>query len=223
MTDPIGSSPSSKRPDRSQRDETAKGSKRRRTEPNESSSARQPLSGLLIAVSSAMMNSMEQKNHHEYTYNDIVNLCDTAGAKVTPQVHKKVSCVVATDSAVSSKSQRVRKAWSKGIPVVRVQWLADCIQNKQRLPMDQYHTKPNLDHPKHCSVQSFDRQVHECDKKHSVKDTLLAALDASKLSESSYPAERTMDLGCCCACHDSGATDCPWCVTCSANNKNYES
>jgi BRCA1 C Terminus (BRCT) domain len=63
----------------------------------------------------------------------LVVQCEDAGAKVTAQVHKNVFCVIVTDTAIKYPTQRIRKAWKRGVPVVHYSWMQRCVGSKELL------------------------------------------------------------------------------------------
>lgn len=177
----------------------------------------QPLSGLLVAVSSLSSEVPDQplessaasdsppKSPNEAdhpldssTYNALVELCQQAGARTTSQVHKRVQVVVASPAAVDRQTQRVRKAWKQSIPVVRPSWVHRCLQLKQKVDWSEFL------YPVGSSKPSRDKAgMHEGSAK-------------SKVPRPSPSAgARVVDLGCCCFCHESDSKDdCPWCIDC---------
>ncbi|GKY96526.1 hypothetical protein MPSEU_000612200 [Mayamaea pseudoterrestris] len=170
-----------------------------------------PLQNMLIAVTSASsqetdtLTSSSTTTQHEPHYKDICKLCEFAGAKVTSQVHRKVNCVVATEAATISATQRVRKAWSKGIPVVSVAWARDCISADKLVSMEDFRFHA----PVKADIVSG--------KSDSVEAKLYKALDETVATKEETSA-RVLDLGCCCACHELGTLGCPWCADCSVNS-----
>jgi hypothetical protein len=131
-------------------------------------------------------------------------LCKEAGAGTTNQIHKKTFCVVATESAINGETQRIRKAWKKGIPVVHLAWVRQCIDEEQLRPFGDFLVRPSG--PKKRIKPTGEESTAKApkDPDTDVKDEAW-----------SEPVE----LGCCCLCHDTGAgvTDCEWCVDCGVN------
>lgn len=87
-------------------------------------SLRQPLNGKILAIStlssaaeaSRHTEVVKQKEESATTYKSVVALCKKAGAAITGQVHRRVHCVIVTESAIVGETQRIRKAWKKRIP-----------------------------------------------------------------------------------------------------------
>ena len=191
------------------RDDPKEDPKRRLTQ-----STNKPLQGMVIAVTSAQQPADKIHENQEMNYKTIVDLCQTAGATVTSQVHKKVRCVLTTEAALDQATQRIRKAWNKGIPVLRVQWLQECIRINELVSMEGYRI-----------LENQVRQDASGDRKRpcvdgSIKGTLCKALETTSTSKQrdKKPSARVLDLGCCCSCHDiDNAADCPWCADCSIN------
>ena len=175
--------------------------------PRSSSTTRYPkplslLRGKLFAVSTLVEASSEESPE---AYSSIVSLCKDLGAQTTGQVHKRVDAVIATESAVHGNTQRVRKAWKKGIPVVDPSWIRSCMEEGRLVDMRRY----------------LQQKVQAKNPTSQPKD---ADPDVSR-EGNSVPLEtdqtRMVDLGCCCVCHEnaSGPTDCAWCVECSVNQR----
>jgi BRCA1 C Terminus (BRCT) domain len=183
----------------------------------------QPLSGLLVAVSSLSSeaseypveasrsanagDALEDEPLDSSTYNALVELCQRAGARTTSQVHKRVQVVVASTAAVHRKTQRVRKAWKLSIPVVRPSWVHRCLELKHKADWTEFlypvgSSKPSRDEP----------------EKNGGPSKSLAK------KPSSSDGVRVVDLGCCCLCHESDSNhECPWCVDCGSNSKKVDS
>lgn len=158
-----------------------------------------PLVGKIVAVSTLSKSSVEDCPEN---FKNVMNLCKQAGADTTSQVHKRVMCVVATDSAVDGLTQRVRKGWKKGIPVVRVAWVRHCMDKGSLQPFDDFRVAPRS-----AKAQANSSKPTATDTKNE---------SAPGKSEAwSAPIE----LGCCCLCHDTckGLTECDWCIDCSVN------
>lgn len=162
-----------------------------------------PLSGCLLAVTSLLEASSggdtlgDKPTTHdgtEHSYNNLIQLCRESGAQTTSQVHQRVSCVVATQSAVIGQTQRVRKAWKKGIPVVSPEWVRQCVASGKKVGWGDFvHKQP-----------ARKRGEPLPERRKSTVGT----------KESLVPTD--IALGCCCACHESNDSDCPWCVSCRA-------
>lgn len=147
-----------------------------------------PLTGKVIAVS-----TLTQGDSSVDSSSNIIALCKSAGAQYTAQVHRKVYCLVATPSAVKGATQRVRKAWKRRIPVVAIDWLKQCIETGKLIPVDDFRME---------------------DQRTSKSSDTPAASDSNM---DVVLEERTVELGCCCVCHETGATDCEWCTDCVVN------
>jgi len=142
-------------------------------------------------------------------YNTIVALCQSAGAQCTGAVHKRVHCVVATDRAVAHATQRVRKAWKRGVVVVRVTWLHDCMTSGRCLPTTDYVL--SAPPPMKAKVPSGSSKKPKDDLDNVTEGCGLE--EEEDFHESEYVQK--VDLGCCCVCHETGDTNCQWCVDCT--------
>lgn len=159
-----------------------------------------PLAGKVIAVTTLAESSAASSPEN---FKTVMTLCKEAGAKASNQVHKKTFCLVASESAVAGETQRVRKAWKKGIPVVDVGWVRQCVEDACLQPFGEFLVGADSSKRK--------TKVGKAPKDWvaSVKD------DANLLREEGW--SKSVDLGCCCSCHETTATDCEWCVECSVN------
>jgi hypothetical protein len=164
-----------------------------------------PLAGKVIAVTTLADSSTDSCPEN---FTNVMNLCKEAGAKPSNQVHKKTFCLVASESAVAGETQRVRKAWKKGIPVVDVAWVRLCVEDGSLRPFGEFLVGPDSSKRKTKVGKGVTKPATK-DRDTSVKD------DADPLREAGW--SKSVDLGCCCSCHETGVTDCEWCVECSVN------
>ena len=158
------------------------------------------LQGKLFAVSTLAEASSEESPEG---YSQIVSLCKDLGAQTTGQVHKRVDVVIATQSAVDGNTQRVRKAWKKGIPVVLSEWIQECLKQHHVVDMEPF---------KKSESKGTVGNLQLKEKAFKKKEKRSAANVADQT--------RTLDLGCCCVCHETSPnsrTECDWCVECSIN------
>lgn len=158
-----------------------------------------PLAGKLVAVSTLAEASPLQSPE---SYSQLIALCRQAGADTTSQVHKRVDFVIASDAAVAGETQRVRKGWKLGIPVLNSEWIKQCLTQESKTPLDGFLHEPSIDRPKpHKSCDSF------CFDPRS--NTLEPKSDTTQ----------QVDLGCCCICHENTKekTNCEWCIECGVN------
>lgn len=159
------------------------------------------LQGKVLAVSALNM----EKGSNEDTYASLKALVEGHGGSVTGQVHKRVHCVVASQSAIQGKSQRVRKAWTKGIPLVTSAWLHQCIAERRVVAFNDYLvSQPDW--------QATGAKQLSPSTEETTEGTLRRPKEAT---EEVTPI--TLSLGCCCICHEEGHSDCPWCADCSVN------
>jgi hypothetical protein len=162
-----------------------------------------PLAGKVIAVTTLAESSAASCPEN---FSNVMNLCNEAGAKPSNQVHKKTFCLVASESAVAGETQRVRKAWKKGIPVVDVAWVRKCVEDACLRPFGEFLVGPDSSKRKTKAGKGVTKLAPK-DRDASVTDDPLREAGWSK----------SVDLGCCCSCHETGVTDCEWCVECSVN------
>ena len=213
------------------------------------------LNGITLAISTMDNNNNTNNNdtdkkhvpdhHHDssnssavvvavlWSYKAVQKLSIQLGARVTGQVHRNLTVLLCTPSAVQHPAtQRVRKAIRHGIPLVHVQWLFDCQEQNKCLAFHDYV----LDSSSKCKANNNSRKVVNSEKTMAMTtplstrtliDDCIGAGDSTsddddKLDETEEedvsgagwtPAE---DLGCCCVCHENGTADqCPWCSECS--------
>jgi hypothetical protein len=151
---------------------------------------KQPLAGKVIAVS-----TLTQGDSSVESSGTVIELCKAAGAQYTAQVHRKVYCLVASSSAVRGSTQRVRKAWRRRIPIVTIDWVKQCVETGKLLDMDEFRIEEKP-------------ESKECDK---------AVASDSSVADAVIE-ERTIELGCCCVCHElDDAMNCEWCTDCVVN------
>ena len=170
--------------------------KRRKRIPKDSSTMEKrsaPFAGKLFVVSTLVQTSNSSEGD---SYKGLLALCESGGARCSSQVHKKVHCVVATTSAIQGETQRVRKAWKKGIPVLKADWVRQCLQVGRLIPFDDDLVPAPL--------------VHKKEPKGAKSESRTASIIEN---------ERKVELGCCCVCHDTGATDCEWCIECDVTKR----
>jgi hypothetical protein len=163
-----------------------------------------PLAGKVIAVTTLADSSTASCPEN---FTNVMNLCKEAGAKPSNQVHKKTFCLVASESAVAGETQRVRKAWKKGIPVVDVAWVRSCVEDGSLRPFGEFLVGPDSAKRR--------TKVGKGVTKSAPKDRDASVNDDADLREAGW--SKSVDLGCCCSCHETGVTDCEWCVECSVN------
>lgn len=182
------------------------------------------LSGITVAVSTLKSDdnddddSQTSKNKSDASlssYHGVCNLCKSLGAAVMGQVCKRVDVLISTETAAANATQRIRKAIKKGKPIVSVDWLQACRSQKKRLDIDAFRLesiaqnsiRKRTDNKSVTDLSA--KKIKEENKKKQDEPT-----DNDDASDLEY-ATRTIDLGCCCVCHELGTDkDCEWCVEC---------
>ena len=179
------------------------------------------LSGLTLAISTMDNNPnnncdgiKHDQEHHpsddqRFTYNGVQKKVNMLGARVSGQVHSKVTLLLCTHSALRGlATQRVRKAIRRGVPLVHVQWLYDCEMQGKRLSWNEYL----LDAEAAAIVEKHRKNLS------SVKSAMASRTsieDESEIDDSEAGWTPAEDLGCCCICHENGTAEiCPWCMDC---------
>jgi len=162
-----------------------------------------PLKGMIIAVSTLDVKGQSHKES-ESSYKSVAELCQSMGATVTGQLHRRVSCLVCNETAVNNATQRVRKAVKKKVPLVDVAWVRQCSEEETCVNLEPY------------LLDDFAARVIESRAERGsevpVND---ATVEVDELPASAWSEPTT--LGCCCVCHENGDDNCPWCTSCSAN------
>ena len=170
-------------------------------------------------------NNTTNSNDHNITYKSLVSLIrEKLGATITNQVHRGVFCVVASPAAIRNPTQRIRKAWQRQVPVVTIQYIRDCQAQQTMLPIDDDY----LVQPLQSSLLSSNpipiTSSTATKKAAKKKKSSLTVPDNNDHDDYHNVPERTVDLGCCCICHDSpsdaNTTPCEWCIDCSYNKNN---
>lgn len=190
------------------------------------SSLKAGLKGRKLAVSTRIddVNGQNTKNNDGstfFSYNQLKAMCLQSGAQVSSQVHKSVYAVIASDEAVKfPATQRVRKAWKIGIAVVRIRWIQECLQKNQLLALAPFII--NGPEKNYAAETAGDEDSAPPQKRKKFNATIQSINSSSQNPRKDVVVEeKTVDLGCCCVCHDSvpegTATDCEWCVECSVN------
>jgi hypothetical protein len=220
-----------------------------------------PLQGIVVAVSTLQNSehqdppSSEQKNDAATlsssssssaaaaaaaaaapaSYQSLSQMCRDLGATVSGQVHKRLHCVIATPAAIHHRTQRVRKANQRSVPLVDVDWIQQCQRQNQCLDLKPFLLL--LLDPSSSSSSSFSLQPSSSttsasssketkkDKKSTKKQKGEEAQDdndntsdpvESLLMESNSSSgcwSEPVDCGCCCVCHENGTEqECPWCM-----------
>lgn len=136
------------------------------------------------------------------------------GATITHQVHSRVYCVIASPQAIQEPTQRIRKAWKRNIPVVTTQYIYDCVQQQNIIPIPTVNEMPN----KYRILPSSSASKSSS----TTKKTLSTPSEPVNHDDNVDTPERIIDLGCCCICHDNDNTTndpCEWCIDCSYTKK----
>jgi BRCA1 C Terminus (BRCT) domain len=202
------------------------------------------LKGLVIAISTVQNTttdstrtsshktvSLEEQHGSYYSYRQVSELCQSAGAKVSGQVHKRVHCLLCSPAAIAQQSQRVRKAIKNLVPLVHVHWLDQCLERNLRLPFDEFLLESTTStcagvvdgavaRPK-AKTKGFIKET-----KTSENDTSSASFHIDTNHEALADAcwSDLVDVRCCCGCRETHTTvHCEYCTDCQNNNNNTSS
>lgn len=188
-------------------EKTPHSSKRRpRSKSEHDSSPLTILSGFTLAISTLDVKG-KKHSHQENSYKCISKVAKRLGAKVTGQVHKRISALVCTPTSLQNATQRVRKARQHNIPLVDVMWLHQCEKRRALIEWKDYELK-NDD-----LLDSSENKTAICRAISVIDDVNLDTNET--IPEAGW--SEGVELGCCCVCHENGDEDCPWCVNCSVN------
>ena len=168
------------------------------------------LNGLVIAVSTLDVKGKQHESDSS-SYKAVVSLCKSLGASISGQVHQRVYAVICNRSAVSQRTQRIRKAQKKRVLLLDVEWVRQCKLQRKRIKTDPYL----LDFP----------AVEDAEKYQPIKQKQENQLDNNvhfftNEEEQCINVESTgwtapVQLDCCCVCHENGDENCKWCVSCN--------
>lgn len=147
------------------------------------------------------------------SYNNLKNMIEEMGGKVSATVHKNVNFLIASENAVLSATQRVRKAFKFRIPVLRIEYIQDLYNEKA-------HTNDILQYVCTNVEQYIDSYEKEKNKsKSEIKDWGQCAEDTIPQSfngtseKYEVPSSTPIQVsGCSCICHDRGEVSCSWCA-----------
>jgi hypothetical protein len=93
-----------------------------------------------------------------------------------------------------------------------VAWVRQCVADGCLRPFGEFKFLDGAD----SSTSNRNRKMGKEVTKPAPKDRDASAKDdANPLREEGW--SKSVDLGCCCSCHETDVTDCEWCVECSVN------
>ena len=136
-------------------------------------SSPRPLNGMTISVSTLKDNSKKNSDSDSpsSSYNDVCQSCRDLGAVVIDLVCKRVNILVCTEAAVSSATQRVRKAIKKNKPLVSVTWVEEVRTQGRMIDYEQYR----LDKKAEKSIQNRQNRL---DSEHNNEEEIIPDDDA---------------------------------------------
>lgn len=126
------------------------------------------------------------------------------GGKIVNTVNKRLFCLVASELAVETCTQRVRKAVKRGIAIVRPDFVHKCIEKSKILPLKEFAIASG-------DIQKSMERLRTRKIETSRKETTEVAPE-----ESCYV--RRIHIECACSCHDSNQESCSYCVTHHSND-----
>lgn len=146
------------------------------------------------------------------SYNDMKIMVEELGGKISSTVHKKVDYLVASENAVRSATQRVRKAHKFSVPVVRMSLVDYCYVNRS-IPSDmtkyQYSNIAELimKYKENVVVSALgDGEVTEEGRTKAKRKANAACVPVEAFE---FKSSEVFECGC--ICHDRGELSCSWC------------
>ena len=175
--------------------------------------------GLILALSTdnkqyqSNTDDKQSGNNEDDQYNNLKPLkllLQTAGATISPQVHKRVHYLICTQSAIDNLTQRIRQAIKRNVDIVNVDWIKKCIQDNNRVDVS----------PFLCNEIAREIMIEkEREKKMNSSDGKgnTDGYDSDIPKDDNAGWSTPIELDCCCVCHENGDDNCPWCVDCNIN------
>jgi hypothetical protein len=177
--------------------------KRQKATSQETIDKKLPLSGLAFAITTLDIKGQRHSDDSQ-SYKEVVAILASLGGKATGQVHKGLTGLICNPSAVRQRTQRVRKAIKRGLPLISVDFLHGCQQANALLSLGEFELKVE------------DLSEEECS---TVKDDTGRPYGA-EIADSQWT--EPVSLGCCCVCHENGDNACPWCDDCDTNKQSKD-
>ena len=149
----------------------------------------------------------------KHTFKSLSALCLSHGATMGQIIGKNTHCLVTTASARSVGTQKIRKAYKKGCPIVDVGWVESCIGSSKLLPFDDYRCEDSL-------AGLMAKKEEEREARATVDVQILQDTDVVEDVAGEVGWSEPVSYGCSCVCHENNpgvVTDCDWCTDCSTN------
>ena len=182
-----------------------------------SSSGNKIFNGLMVALSTLESsqqqsntttdNSKDAADNDPYNYKSIKNQLQTLGATLSPQVHKRVHYLIATDGAVQNLTRRVRQALKRNVDIVDVAWVKECQEKEKRVDVANY-LRNDL-----AESLLAEKEKEKKGKGANKKTDEGEGSDVPGEDNAGWSAP--IQLDCCCVCHENGDDNCPWCINCN--------
>mmetsp|Transcript_8746 Transcript_8746/g.19241 ORF Transcript_8746/g.19241 Transcript_8746/m.19241 type:complete len:262 (-) Transcript_8746:439-1224(-) len=177
-------------------------------------------------------NTISAPDVEQWSYNEITSCLRSYfhdQISISPQVHRRVSFLLCTVSAVRARSQRVRKAMKLGIPLLDVEWVFGKGGKDSKMKKIKSVDEWKLGTDGIIIPEDHIDGIAGGKEKKEEKAYLLSSVKVCKVKDSILGTETKMidednqtkgwsepkSLGCCCVCHENGTTaSCPWCPNC---------
>lgn len=163
---------------------------------------------MLFCVS--VNNSLNEEDDNEslVSYNELRRMITALGGRLSPTVHKNVSFLIASDTAVANATQRVRKAFKYGVPVLRKEYIELCYSGAVASEDTASFQFAGIEtaikrYEVHSSEKNSARDgCGACKKRRAEGPPPLSYMDNLK---------RDQVFECSCICHDRGEDGCSYC------------
>jgi hypothetical protein len=190
-----------------------------------------PLKGrlLCVTVNSSSREGETSSASDAVSYNDMKRMIEELGGKISSTVHKKVDFLVASENAVASATQRIRKAEKYSVPVVRMGMIDHCYINKS-MPTDmskfvfaniselKENTRASGGGAAAASVSVDDAgDITGSSRKKRKAETV--ASGGNGVSYEPFEFKSSAVFECACICHDHGEPSCSWCQAAHAEHQ----
>lgn len=195
-----------------------------------------PLKGRLfcVTVNSSSREGEPSSGADAVSYNDMKRMIEELGGKISSTVHKKVDFLVASENAVASATQRIRKAEKYSVPVVRMGMIDHCYVNKS-MPTDlskfvfaniseliakyKENTRASGSGGGVAASVSVDDAGDITGSSRKKRKAEAVASGGSGVSYEPFEFKSSAVFECACICHDHGEPSCSWCHAAHAEHQ----
>ena len=176
---------------------------------------KQLFNGLILAISTLESKQTNTTSSSTTTIKDssinnktLKQTLISHGATISPQVHKKVHYLIATDSAIQNLTQRVRQAYKRNVDIVNVNWIDECIKKNTTKKCTRVDVEAYLCNELVKTLIGEKEREKKKQKSNGGDDGNTSDIPNEDNNGWSTPIE----LDCCCVCHENGDDNCLWCT-----------